>query len=197
MSSWGCESGGWSTGDCVTTPGATFTHPITLDLYRVDMSTGTPRLGSQIAVITRDFTIPYRPSADPVNCPSEPSKWYSSADGKCYNGLATPITFDLTGKGITVPDEIIYGIVYNTTHSGGYYPIGESAPCYTEPGGCGYDSLNVGVEDSQSLVGTDVDPNGAFLDSTWSGNYCDGGLVASERFASTLAAGRVPAADPV
>jgi len=175
MSSWGCESGGWSTGDCFTTPGATFTHPIRLNLYQVDMSTGTPKPGSLIATKTQDFAIPYRPSADPVKCSSAPSKWYSSADGKCYNGRAALITFDFTGGPvITVPDEIIYGIAYDTTHYG-YSPIGEAALCYAEPGGCGYDSLNVGAEDSQSLVGTDVDPNGAFLDSTWSGNYCDGG----------------------
>jgi hypothetical protein len=175
MSSWGCESGGWTAVDCVTTPGATFTHPITLNLYKVDMSTGTPRPGSLIATKTQVFAIPYRPSADQTNCgPDQPTRWYSPADNKCYNGLAALITFDFTGQGITLPDEVIYGIAYNTTHYG-YSPIGESEPCYTESGGCGYDSLNVGAENSQSLVGTDVDPNGAFVDSTWAGNYCDQG----------------------
>src|SRR5438132_2016954 len=37
MSSWACESGGFQT--CVTTPGSTFTHPITLNIYRVDNTT--------------------------------------------------------------------------------------------------------------------------------------------------------------
>src|SRR3954447_17017953 len=30
MSSWGCQSGSWVAGNCATTPGATFTHPITV-----------------------------------------------------------------------------------------------------------------------------------------------------------------------
>ncbi|HUQ34223.1 MAG TPA: hypothetical protein VM095_19025, partial [Pyrinomonadaceae bacterium] len=33
MSSWGCQSGHWTTGDCFTAPGATFSLPITLNIY--------------------------------------------------------------------------------------------------------------------------------------------------------------------
>ena len=42
MSSWACETGGW-TGPtpCATTPGATFTHPLTLTLY-ADNGTASP-----------------------------------------------------------------------------------------------------------------------------------------------------------
>ena len=46
MSSWGCESGSWSTNDCVTSHGATFSHPITLNLYDVDNSGRTPEPGA-------------------------------------------------------------------------------------------------------------------------------------------------------
>src|SRR5207249_5433912 len=35
MSSWGCQSGHWYSGDCATTPGATFPEPITLNVYDV------------------------------------------------------------------------------------------------------------------------------------------------------------------
>src|SRR3954463_9063909 len=35
MSSWGCQSGHWYSGDCSTTPGATFSEPITLNVYNV------------------------------------------------------------------------------------------------------------------------------------------------------------------
>lgn len=45
MSSWACESGGWNTGDCSTTAGATFSHPITLNLYGVDYSGTDPSPG--------------------------------------------------------------------------------------------------------------------------------------------------------
>src|SRR3984957_21115311 len=31
LSSWGCQSGAWNTGDCSTTPGATFSEPVTLN----------------------------------------------------------------------------------------------------------------------------------------------------------------------
>jgi hypothetical protein len=68
---------------------------------------------------------------------------------------------------------VIWGVAYNTTHYGDA-PIGVNAPCFTEPGGCGYDSLNVGAE-SLALVGTDVDPDGAYWSTTTAGNYFDDG----------------------
>jgi len=33
LSSWGCENGSWNTGDCQTTPGATFDVPMTFKIY--------------------------------------------------------------------------------------------------------------------------------------------------------------------
>lgn len=175
LSSWGCESGGWSTGDCVTTPGATFDHPITLTLYNV---AGGPTVGTAIVSSTQTFTIPYRPSADTVNCVG--GRWYNAADTTCYNGFATTITFDLSAQNVVLPDEVIWGVAYNTSHYGAA-PIGTGAACYTESGGCGYDSLNVGAE-TLALVGTDVDPDGAFLDSTYGGAYCDSGAGGTGTF---------------
>src|SRR6185295_20287309 len=35
MSSWGCQTGTWNGSNCATTPGATFSHPITLNIYNV------------------------------------------------------------------------------------------------------------------------------------------------------------------
>ena len=37
MSSWACENGSWTNngGECTTTPGSTFTHDITLNVYNV------------------------------------------------------------------------------------------------------------------------------------------------------------------
>ncbi len=179
MSSWGCESGDWVSMDCVTTSGATFDHPITLNLYAVDTSGSIHSPGELLATLTQTFTIPYRPSADPVNCPTEPGKWYS--DGACYNGLATPITFDFSALDVLLPDEIIWGVAFNTSHYGAE-PIGVGASCYSELGGCGYDSLNVGVLTSDSIVGTDVDSAGAFLNSTWAGAYCDAGVGGTGTF---------------
>src|SRR5215210_2612310 len=55
MSSWGCETGSWSTNDCSTTPGATFNHPITLNLYTVNNSGPLPQPGAIIATKTQTF----------------------------------------------------------------------------------------------------------------------------------------------
>ena len=173
MSSWGCESGAWNSLDCETTPDATFDHPITLNLYAVDTSGSIRSPGDLLATLTQTFTIPYRPSANLSLCPG--GGWYSEGEGKCYNGLATSITFDFSGMGVTLPDDIIWGVAYNTSHYG-VNPIGVSASCYSESGGCGYDSLNVGVLTSDSMVGTDVDSSGVFLNSTWAGAYCDAGV---------------------
>ena len=71
LSSWACESGSWNVGDCSTTPGRTFTHPITLNLYNAD--------GSTLGSVTQEFTIPYRPSASgETACPSAPGSCISS-----------------------------------------------------------------------------------------------------------------------
>jgi len=165
MSSWGCESGAAGAGgNCVTTPGATFNHDITLNLYT---NPGGGQVGSEITSKTQTFAIPYRPSADP-SCSN--GGWLDG-NGTCYNGLATTITF--TFSGVTLPASVIYGIAYNTT-SHGYDPIGQSAPCFSEPGGCGYDSLNVSAASTTPRVGVDADENGVFLNSSWTGAYCNG-----------------------
>ena len=172
MSSWGCQDGHWYSGDCSTTPGATFYEPITLNLYTVGAANAP---GSLIGTMTNTFSIPYRPSAS-TTCGG--GGWLDGTT--CFNGFATPISFDLTSLGLTLPNEVIVGIAYNTTHYG-YAPIGESAPCYTSSGGCGYDSLNVGVTAPPS-VGTDPLPVDAYLNSSYGGSYCDGGAGGTGTF---------------
>lgn len=167
LSSWGCENGTWNSANCSTTPGATFSHPITLKIYNVGNGI-TP--GALIGSVTQTFAIPYRPSSDP-SCPAGGKAW-KDGDGNCWNGLATNVTFDLSSLP-NVPNEVIFGIAYNTTHYG-YAPIGEAASCFSEPGGCGYDSLNVAVADSIT-VGANSDPDDAYANSSWAGFYCDGG----------------------
>jgi hypothetical protein len=169
MSSWGCQSGHWYSGDCSTTSGATFSEPITLTVYNVGANGA---VGTPIASANQTFNVPYRPSADNSNCTgSDAGKWYSASDNTCYNGFATPISFSLTG--VTLPDKVIVSVAFNTTHYG-YQPYGESTTCFTSSGGCGYDSLNVGV-DNAVTVGSDPQPNDAYLNSSSDGAYCDGG----------------------
>ena len=71
-----------------------------------------------------------------------------------------------------LPTQVIWTVVYNTSNYGPT-PIG-AAPCSATSGGCGYDSLNVGLTPTNT-VGTDTDPDGAFLNSTTASNYCDNG----------------------
>jgi enamine deaminase RidA (YjgF/YER057c/UK114 family) len=165
MSSWACETGGW-TGPtpCVTTPDATFAHPLTMTLYS-DNGTGTP--GGVLTSMTMTATIPYRPSADSVNCTG--GRWFNGTT--CYNGYAAPVTFSFP-IGTVLPSRFIWAIAYNTTHHG-YNPVG-AAPCGTN---CPYDSLNVGAATltPKPAKGTDVDSSGVFMNSSGAGFYCDGG----------------------
>ncbi len=153
LSSWACESGEWNLGTCETTPGATFEHPITLNLYNVaeDGSVGT-----LIASRTETFEIPYRPSAN-VTC-ADPKQW-KDTNGNCFNGYNYVVVFDLAG--IVVPDSVIFGVAYNT-NTYGDAPMGATGP---------YDSLNVSLntDTSAPYIGTDVDTDEMFWDATYLG----------------------------
>ena len=196
MSSWGCENGTWNGGNCSTTPGTTFNEPITLNLYQVGAG-GAP--GAKIASITQTFAIPFRPSADATHCTgTDAGKWYDSADGACYNGFAVPITFDVSSRNITLPDDVIATVAYNTSDYG-TAPYGRSTACAGSPQGCGYDSLNVALTNGSSssavapTVGTNPDPNDAYVLGQGNGAYCDGGLGGIDALRlDTPAAGHQP-----
>jgi hypothetical protein len=163
MSSWGCQTGHWYSGDCATTPGSTFSVPVTLNVYNVGSGNS---VGSLLTTTTQTFQIPYRPSASPT-CGD--GRW---SDGTtCFNGYATPISFDLTG--VTLPNNAIVSVAYNTSHYG-YAPIGQSAACYTSGGGCGYDSLNVALT-YPPTVGTVPNPDDAYLRTQY--GSCTGGSI--------------------
>jgi hypothetical protein len=155
MSDWACESGDWTgaTGACITTSGATFSHPITLNIYDNSLNL--------LATKTQDFDIPYRPSQNPANCGPETHTWYDPSADTCYNGLAFRITFDFSSLNPVLPDEVIFGVTYNTSNQG-YNPIGTPGP---------YDSLNVALRDYAVFgpplsKGTDVNPDAIFLSCT-------------------------------
>ncbi|MEN3533527.1 hypothetical protein AAH991_00290 [Microbispora sp. ZYX-F-249] len=159
----------------MTAPGATFSHPITANIYAVDNSTGTPRPGPLLATMTQTFNIAFRPSADPVNCTgANAGKWFNPDTGVCQNSIQQLLTFNFPA-GITLPSQVIWTVAFNTTHYGNP-PIGDGAACFSSPVGCGYDSLNVAAftYPGAPYTGTDVDPNGAFLNSSWAAAYCDG-----------------------
>ena len=173
MSSWGCQAGAWFSADCVTTPGATFSLPITLNIYNA----GSPTPGALIATRTQTFAIPYRPSSDP-SCAG--GRWKQASSGFCYNGLASNITFNLTSLNLILPNSVVYGITYNTT-SYGPSPIGTSAACFSAPGGCPYDSLNVALAPVVT-VGTKPFFDTLYWNNAYAANYCDGGLDGTGTF---------------
>jgi hypothetical protein len=188
MSSWGCESGNWFNNNCSTTPGDTFSEPLTFNIYSVGPSN---TVGSLLATTTQTFNIPFRPSASASCTGSDAGKWYDAASATCFNGLATNVAFDFSSQNLTLPDSVIYGVAYNTTDFG-YHPYGPST-CSATAAGCGYDSLNVGLGCSTVDVpngcpattvtaGSDADPTTAYLNSSFTGSYCDNGAAGTGAF---------------
>jgi hypothetical protein len=140
LSSWGCQSGSWSTGNCVTAPGATFSVPITFNIFNVGPSSA---VGGLITTVTKTFAVPYRPSASPQCVGAEVGEWNNGtvASPSCFNGLANNITFTFPTT-VTLPANVIYGIAYNTSDYGTTPQRALNPPCEASSGGCGFDSLN-------------------------------------------------------
>lgn len=173
MSSWGCQTR--PAGVCTTTQGATFSHPITLNLYGV-LPNGQP--GSQLASVTQTFNIPFRPSASVV-CGGGGQWSQDGTAGTCFNGFANNITFNLAGRGISLPDRVIVALAYQTSNYG--KPALGTQPCASTPQGCGYDSLNVGLV-GPPTVGSLPRVDDAYLDSITAGQYCDLGTGGTDSF---------------
>ncbi len=142
--------------------------PITLNLYNVDHSTSTPELGSPISTVTQTFAIPFRAEGD-VTCPIAAGTEYDwrAPDGMCHTGLAFNITFDLSNAPVTVPDDLVFGIAYDTQDYGSA-PYGVAGP---------YNSLNVGLTSNSTspTVGTDPNLDDVFWNTSTASNYNDGG----------------------
>lgn len=158
LSSWAIRS------DYPGAPAAGFNHPLTLRIYAVDRSSGLPRPGTVLAAVTTTFTIPWRPEPDPTAPPSPLRPW-RAADGNLYPGFAFTVTFDLAPLALALPTEVIYGVAFNTGFAGSS-PLGVAGP---------YDSLNLGFSEVPPAVGTDVEPDAAFWNTTRASNYSDGG----------------------
>lgn len=159
MSSWAKHS------DYPTLPAAGFMHPITLAIYDNALHA---RLHQPVFSITQNSLMLWRPEADPT-CEDGGTAWRSPTDGKCYNGFAFTISFDLRHAGpggipVLLPGTFIYGIAYNT-NSWGYNPLHLSGP---------YESLNVGLNDvAPPSVGTDVVPGTVFWNTSYGPFYTD------------------------
>jgi hypothetical protein len=176
MSSWGCQQGAWFSGDCFTHHDATFAWPITLNLYNASttaQSTTPVQPGTPIASVTKTFRIPFRPSASPKCTGADVGKWFRN--GQCFNGFANNITFNFSSLHLKLPNNIVWGIAFNTSNYGPE-PIG-TQPCDSTAAGCPYDSLNLALAPSVK-VGSKPFPDTVFQNTITPGNLCDGGTVA-------------------
>lgn len=160
MSSWSLRT------DYPALPNSGYAHPITLNIYQNATDAANHFL---MATLTQTFTIPWRPVAD-LTCPG--GTGWKAANGNCYNGMAFTITFDLRSLNLVLPDQFIYGIAYDT-NSWGYNPIGLPGP---------YESLNVGTANVAGVtlsptVGTDVNPDVVYWNTSYGPFYTDGGAA--------------------
>jgi hypothetical protein len=153
MSSWGCQSGTWYEKNCNSAMGSKFEWPIGFSVYEVGPE---DTIGALIAAGSKTFKMPYRPAASPKCTGESAGAWYSK--GTCFNGKAFKLTLPL--KVAKLPSKVIITIAYNTSHYGATPQAPQ--PCNSEPQGCPYDSLNVGVQDGfENPSGTPPSP-GAF-----------------------------------
>ena len=154
-SNYSSEFGSTITGATITSSG--FYLPLTLDIYNVGAGNTA---GSVIDSDTIDAFIPWRPEPGGGTCTGTS---YEGTDGKCYNGSLSTVTFDLTG--VTVPDQVIYGLAFNTTDYGSS-PTGVAGP---------YDSLNFGLSTASPTVGSNPLLGTVYWETSSAYWYADGG----------------------
>jgi LPXTG-motif cell wall-anchored protein len=158
LESWACEVGAWNLGTCVTTPGTSFAHPITINVYAEGDGT-LP--GALLATVTQDVAVPFRPTTDQA---CQNGGYLLNA--VCVNGVAFAHTFSLTALNFTLPSTAIVAVAFNTQGYGAE-PIGAAGP---------YNYLNVAVVPSGPSVGTDPEPDVVYANFVFGpGNYNDGG----------------------
>lgn len=141
---------------------ATWSHPVTVNVYSNHLGAhGAP--DTLLATRTQNVTIPWRATADPT-CLT-PTAW-RAGDGQCYKGRAFNATFDMGSPSVTLPDDVIIGVAYNTADYG-QAPIGVAGP---------YNSLNVGAPSGQTAsVGTDDSADNVFWNTSYANFYADPG----------------------
>ncbi len=171
LTDWACESDFTLSGTtwtpaqagtaCTTTPGATFAHPITVNVYDVDNRGAVPKLGALITSVTQTVAVPFRPSASP-EC-TNPTQWMAE-NGVCANGLAFKVDFPLVDHPV-VSGDVVVSVGYNTNVQG-VAPMGQAGP---------YDSLNVSVRGANPSIGKDESIDEMFQKSALGQFYADGG----------------------
>lgn len=116
--SFACQEGGNET--CKTKSNATFTWPITLEIYEPGVGDA---VGPLITKVTSAFKIPYRPSESP-KCP-EVEGYTKGYGSECVVAIAKNISFTL--KGFKLPNTAIIALAFNT-ETYGSMPTGMEGP---------------------------------------------------------------------
>lgn len=193
MNSWACESGTWNVACATTTPGSGYVHPVTLTVYDVAFSGGTPVPGAVIASVTNDVSVPFRPSPSPDECGGPTTTtWWDAERASCQNGYAFDVTFDLSSEGAIAGNDVIVTVAYST-QSYGAAPLGVDGP---------YNALNVSLNSiSAPSVGTDVSGSVMMRDTTYSGSTrglkASGLITGYNGLVMEIVADSVPVADPL
>jgi hypothetical protein len=155
MSSWALAST-YANNPIYNGNSAGYFHDLTFNIYA---SGSGSNHGALLATKTISSLVPWRPEASP-SCTS--GGWLSG--GECYSGIAFDVSFDFSSLGLTLPDEIVFGLAFNT-NTWGYDPLGAGGP---------YESLNFGLATTAPSVGTDVDPDSLFWNTAHAGFLSSG-----------------------
>jgi hypothetical protein len=167
LDNWACEVGNGNGPNCVTAdPGLTYPATLTFNIY------DPANLVTPIATDTQTFAIPYRPSADPTNCPvgaatwaagytSDGSQWYDPATKTCNWGQVSPVTFNFSPQDIMLPKNVVYGISYTP-----------NSTSITDPSN--YLNVVLSTEPTDVTVGSDNDLGNIFMDVPVGGSAAAG-----------------------
>ena len=166
MSDWAKYSE-YSSDERYSNNSTSWSHPVTINIYGAELnSNGTPK--TTLGTITKDIIIPWRPENS-----SECGTAWKSTDGNCYNGLAFNAVFDMSSLNLTLPNDVIVGVAYDT-NSWGNQPIGLNGP---------YESLNVAIPNNQPItIGSDDSVNEVFWNTVTKNWYTDGGAAGYDIF---------------
>jgi hypothetical protein len=143
-----------------TNTGGWIDPAVTLNIYSVDNSGANPAPALLIGSVTdTNVAIPWRPEPTPA-CGG--TLWMAP-DG-CHNGMLFEVSFNFSSQDIVLPDEVIYGVGYNT-QSAGQNPTGQNLA---------YNDLNVGLSNAVT-IGSNSNAPLAYLSGTIAQSYADNG----------------------
>jgi len=166
MSSWACGNLKGEA-ECATSPGATFTWPITLKIYKVEAN---DQPGALLTSVTQNASIPFRPSPS-KKCPKTGGEgndafgWYYH--GVCHNGMAFQVKYSSAELGgVHLPEKVIISAAFDD--SGAVTNVGQQSLNLglTEPS---FQTPSVGTMPLENTA--DVRYNDFYVNSTIAGPY--------------------------